>query len=315
MLFNYEVGPVVYVDIPAQHKYAVYNIIPSLGLPAVIGIDQPRPSLGSTKLMPRSSIHVHLDSTKITPMLMERMLQWLYHALTHFQAVVGHSGTMSSPTTMLLECASVEAGHIHGQLCWSILVISTRLLIIETRTDATTWQKELTKAWYQDPGTAGLKLRYWPSLLLKRPFAQVEATTSQIAAAKARHGHAATTPTPRDPRTLQASISISLSTCGPLMEWLPQFMQTVRVATNLPLQVSTAESGLDIHKWKPIMDFEGGWTGRILVQLATEQEVQQLHGLVHGKGLQVQRHMGDIEVESLHLDLDDRRYQAAQPTA
>ena len=92
-------------------------------------------------------------------------------------------------------------------------------------------------------------------------------------------------------------------------------MQTVRVATNLPLQVSTAESGLDIHKWKPIMDFEGGWTGRILVQLATEQEVQQLYGLVHGKGLQVQRHMGCIEVESLYLDLDDRRYQAAQPTA
>ena len=44
-------------------------------------------------------------------------------------------------------------------------------------------------------------------------------------------------------------------------------MQRVAAVNNLPLQMSTSESGLDIHKWKAVMAYDNTWTGKIIVQL------------------------------------------------
>ena len=113
----------------------------------------------------------------------------------------------------------------------------------------------------------GDKVRYRPSLQIKSPFAHVEATTSDIASVWARKGQTGHNPSLRDPPTLQATITTPLSTCGPLEQWLPAFMQKVATDNNLPLQSSTAESSLDTYKWRPIMAYDGGWTGKIVVQL------------------------------------------------
>ena len=189
-------------------------------------------------------------------------------------------------------------------------MISPRLMLIETRTDEETWNSSLTAAWQHNPTTAGIKVRYRPSLQMKTPFAQVAATASNIAAVRARKGHAPSSPTLRSPQTLQVTITMPLGTCGPLEQWLPAFMQKASSTNNLPLQKTTAESGLDVHKWKEILAYDGSWTGKVLVQLVTPEEVHKLHSSLHGQGIQIQHHLAGISVDSDHLDL---RSRAAPP--
>ena len=84
-------------------------------------------------------------------------------------------------------------------------------------------------------------------------------------------------------------------------------MQKVANINRLPLKKSSAETGLDIYHWKPMMSYDGGWTGQIVVQLTTPLEVQQLHSAIHGKGIEIQSHTAAIYVDSDYIDLDRRQ--------
>ena len=274
-----------------------------MGLPALQTIDHPRPSLGTTKEMPRSTIQLHMEHGKLLPIYLEALLTWLGNALKDFQAVIGVLTTMSSPTAMLVDVMSASAGFTHAELSWSTLVISPRLLLVETRTDSHAWSTNFTAAWQQDPITAGIKIRYRPSANQKMAFAQVEATSADIAAVRARKAHAPSRPTLQNPPTLQATISIPLHTCGLLDQWLPTFMQRVATTNNLPLEASTTNSGLDIYKWRAMMSYDGSWTGKVIVQLSNVHELRQLHKTLHGQGVDIQQHSAGIFVESDHVDL------------
>ena len=221
--FSFASGPIINVDTPTQFSRAVRGLITTMGLPALQTIDHPRPSLGTTKEMPRSTIHLHMEHGKLSPIHLEAMLTWLGNALKDFQAIIGVLTTMSSPTAMLVDVMSASAGFTHAELSWSTLIISPRLLLVETRSDSHAWSSNFTAAWQQDPITAGIKIRYRPSTNTKTAFAQVEATSADIAAVRARKAHAPSRPTLQNPPTLQATISIPVHTCGPPDQWLPTF--------------------------------------------------------------------------------------------
>ena len=301
--FSFATGPTIVIDTPAQFKHAVKAVVANLGLPALQAIDHPRASLGTTKDCPRTALQLHFEAAKITPMHMEALLKWLSNTLTDFQAIVGVQNTMTSPTAMLVDVLSPAAGYTHASLSWSTLVISPRLLLIETRSDAPTWNSNLTEAWYKNPITAGIKVRYRPSTNTKPIFAQVAATAADIAAVRARKGHAHSRPSLENPATLQATITMPLGTCGPSEQWLPIFMQKVATVTNIPLQESTTNSGLDTYKWKAVTSYEGAWTGKVIVQLTNERELHQMRQSLHGQGIEIQHHLAGISVDSVHVDL------------
>ena len=96
------------------------------------------------------------------------------------------------------------------------------------------------------------------------------------------------------------------ATCGPSEHWLPMFMQQDATTNQLPLQASTAEAGLDIHRWKAMSTYEGAWTGKVIVQLANVDELRQLHRSLHGQGIEIQHHVAGIYVDSDHIDLSSR---------
>ena len=239
-------------------------------------------------------------------MLIEGLLKWLSNTLVDYQAIVGTTSTMASPTAMLVDVMSPIAGHIHAALSWSTLVISPRLLLVETRSDASTWSTSLTTSWQQNPNTSGIKIRYRASSNTRTLFAQVQATAADIAAVKARKGHTHSKPSLDNPPTLQATISMPLGTCGPSEHWLPMFMQQVATTNQLPLQASTAEAGLDIHRWKAISTYDGAWTGKVIVQLSNVDELRRLHRSLHGQGIEIQHHVAGIFVDSDHIDLSSR---------
>ena len=300
--YSFASGPVVNIDVPCQCRYAVKGIISTMRLPAVNAIDHPRTSLGSTKEARRAVIQVHLHAGQISPLHMEALLKWLHSSLRNFQAIVGLLTTMASPTAMLLDCMATAAGHLHGELSWSSLVISPRLILVDTRTDAQTWNASLSSAWHANPSGAGIKVRYRPSSAIKKAFAHVDATAADIAAIRARQGRANNGPSPQDPPTLQATISMPLGTCGPLEQWLPAFMANVASTSGLPLERTRQEAGLDIHRWRAVMGYDGSWTGKVIVQLATLQEMQNVHSFLHGHGIEIQQHLSSISVDSLHYD-------------
>ena len=80
-------------------------------------------------------------------------------------------------------------------------------------------------------------------------------------------------------------------------------MQGVCQATGIQLSQATAADGLDMHKWRSVHAFDGSWSGRVVVQLASADEIRSLHKLLHGKGIKLQDHCGGITVDSLYLDL------------
>ena len=86
-------------------------------------------------------------------------------------------------------------------------------------------------------------------------------------------------------------------------------MDNVAATNSLPLQKSTTEIGLDVHRWRAIKAYDGSWTGKVVVQLANQQELRQLHASIHGKGIEVQQHVAGITVESLHIDLTSQATQ------
>ena len=308
--FSFATGPIIIIDTPEHGRHTVKAVIDSLGLPALQCIDSSRPSLGSTKDSPRVSLHLHFEAGKITTMHMEMLLQWLSTTLQDFQAIVGTQTSMASPTAMLVDVMSPAAGFTHAALSWSTLVISPRLLLVETRTDAPTWSSNLTAAWEHNPNTSGIKIRYRPSANAKPLFAQVQATAADIAAVRTRKSHAHSKPTLSNPPTLQATITMPLGTCGPSEQWLPMFMQQVATTNNIPLQASTSDAGLDIHRWKPVTSYDGTWTGKVLVQLANVDELHHLRRTLHGQGIEIQHHVAGIFVDSDHIDLSSRATRA-----
>ena len=184
--FSFATGPTITIDTPEHCRHSVRAVIDTLGLPALQSIDSFRPSLGSTRDMPRTALHLHFETGKITPMHMETLLKWLSNTLRDYQAIIGLQSTMASPTAMLVDVMSPAAGHTHAALSWSTLVISPRLLLVETRSDAPTWSANLTAAWQHNPNTSGIKIRYRPSTNTKPLYAQVQATAADIAAVRAR---------------------------------------------------------------------------------------------------------------------------------
>jgi len=314
-LFTARAGPMIWIDVPAQHKYAVQKVVPTLGLPGFLAADPPRPSLGNTKEHPRACVHLHLHPNSQTPLWLEMMLPWLQKALAPFQGVVGHIGSVSSPTALLMDCPSPQAAFTHGALCWSSLVMSPTLVLLETRTAATTWGDALTTAWRQDPNTAGERVRYRPSSQHPGVFAQVQATDAQLAAAKARKGHNAVAPSISRPLTLQATLTIPIQTTGHLTTWLPAFMSKAAETCAIPFQPAATDTGLDVHSWRAIFNWEGSWTGKVVIQLANAAELSRVHTRLQGMGVDVYHHIASISVESRFVDFDNsnlHRHRAAE---
>ena len=76
-------------------------------------------------------------------------------------------------------------------------------------------------------------------------------------------------------------------------------------ARGLPqLRRAAADTGLGIQEWRPVIDAEGRWMGKVVVQFSTEAEVRQLHSLLHGRSLNINGFEAELGVTSQHLDLE-----------
>ena len=83
----------------------------------------------------------------------------------------------------------------------------------------------------------GEKLKHELSSGRESTFAQVDATSVQIAAAEARKGNADTKPNSANPATLQATMVIPMSIEGNINQGLREAMATIGKASGIPLEM------------------------------------------------------------------------------
>ena len=247
-------------------------------------------------------IQVHFQTGVKDTLATETIIRWLCNVLDPFWVVVGQVGTMSSSTARLVETNSAHSGYRLRDLCTSARVISNKLLLVETHRTAEEWNARLTDEWRRDPATAAEKLMRRPSDRLPGTIAQVQATQNQIAVARNTALHAEG-PDAARPDCLRATLELPLGTSGPCNFWMPHFMKHVGDACQLELQQAPETDALDWHRWRPIMNFDGGWSGKIVVQLRNRQELTTMHATIQGRGARILDHVAAINLSSDHIGL------------
>ena len=301
-IFKYDVGPVIIVDVPETHAHEVREHLATASVPGVLRIDAPRPSASSMSAKRRSVVHIHVERTVATPLFLEMVMPWLRKGLRDYEALVGCTTTVSNTSTLLMDVSSPSASLTHSEGWWSAIAVSPRLVLIETRCDAAWWQEELTTKWRADPARAAEKIRFRPSSQLAQKtttFAKISATPDQIAAARVRAQHDTPGLT-----TWRVTLRIELGTTGQSDIWLPDCLEDIARRSGLTLRQALHDRATDIHEWRPILNYEGAWTGGVTIQLASEGEVRTLHHAAHGQGIQVQQCSAIVEITSTYVVLD-----------
>ena len=185
------------------------------------------------------------------------------------------------------------------------IIISPRLAIVVTSTAPTTWAQHMTQDWQQDPNKCALSLRLRDSDPTRdKKIAEVAATREQISAAKARKGHQEVSPTIDKPLTLRATIDLPMKVDAGSHSWLPLMMAHIGQVTGITLQQHKGDTGLDLGTWKAIHNFEGTWTGRVLVQCNTAKELLTIYSTIQNKGLDIQGHTTAVNMHSDYIDLE-----------
>ena len=70
------------------------------------------------------------------------------------------------------------------------------------------------------------------------------------------------------------------------------------------MQQHLPENGMELGTWKPLLNFEQNWTGKILLQCRTAEELLLIYKTVQNKGVNIQGHMTSIQMHSDYVDLE-----------
>ncbi len=295
---------VIWIDCPHEYRWQIYHLIPTFELPGCYHTDRPRPSRSSTSNTPWANIKIHFNEGVGSTLMQDTITHWLKKTLSQYRAVVGLQTAITSPTSKILEITSPLATYHLGHLSHSCILLSNRMAVVDTLTSKEVWAERLTKLWEADPTVAAIRLRLRESDPSRsKKFAEVQATPEQISAARARKGHAQVEPDNSKPVTLRATLHIPLSIEGHVDTWAPQLMRNLSQLSGVQLKRHEGEQGLEWGTWNPILNFEGQWTGKILIQCQSKQDILQLHRQVCNKGVNIQGHCAAVEMSTEYFDL------------
>ena len=204
----------------------------------------------------------------------------------------------------MMDITSPMACHALGRLTKSCLVISPRLAVVDTSRGHTEWSEQMTEIWHADPTKSALTLQLRNSDPARsKKFAEVRATKEQISAARARKGHQEVNVDTSRPETLRVTLDLPVPVEAQLDTWLADFMRLVSTRSQVNLAHQTTQDGMELGTWQAIHNFEGGWTGKVLIQCTSKEELYRIHHAVHNRGVTIQGHATAVNVHSNYVDL------------
>ena len=113
------------------------------------------------------------------------------------------------------------------------------------------------------------------------------------------------------PETLRATLDMQVPVEAQLDRWLNDLMRQISQHSAVPLTRQATPEGMAFGTWQAINNFEGGWTGKVLIQCQSKLELLKIHGAVHQKGVHIQGHDTCINMYSNYVDLGD--YMGGDP--
>ena len=292
------------MDIPEAHRWKVHRLLGALKLPYLQVIDPPKPSLGASKNEAWSTINIHFSALLGCALEREMLVKWLKGQIREFQPLLGWIALIRDADALLLEATSISAAQALSDLCVSQLTVSPTLTIISTTAGPEIWSARLTKTWTEHPLNTGEKVRYRPSLGGDEKFATIAALPTQIAGAKARRGHGPADISQVNPKSLQATLSIPLGATHDIEDWSTKLFEKLAGSCLVVLSRAKDEKALGLREWRPILDYEGKWAGKLIVQCTDEAELRRLHTALHGKQVTVGEHSASVGVHSDFAKLD-----------
>jgi hypothetical protein len=294
----------IWIDCQETYKWQIYHIVDDLQLPGLASIDHPRPSRGTTTRAGFSNIKLHFNDAVGSQLQQQAISTFIQRQLSQFAPIIGTQSLLTDNNTKLLDIPTPTALEHVKHLTTGCVLVSPKLAVVQSDATCDAWATCLTNAWHNNPTTAPTKLRYRPSHPARnKTYAEIQATKEQIQATKARAGHDTITPTLDKPETLRATITTQVDVEGDLKTWLPTFMQCISSQSGVQLVQHEGEEGLPANHWKPIYSYEGGWTGKIVVQLAEHGQLTALHRATSDTALNIHGHYASLRCVSKFVDL------------
>ena len=164
----------------------------------------------------------------------------------------------------------------------------------------------MTHTWNSDPCCSALKLSLRDSNPARnKKLAGVHATQAQLDAAKCRKGHTPILPSTDRPETLRVTLNIPVAVESCITHWLSSLMAHVSQLSGVSLAAQDGEHGLDFGKWQPLCDFEGQWTGKVVIQCQDAQDIYKIRDVTQFQGIAIERHLSTLSLSSDFVSLND----------
>ena len=85
--------------------------------------------------------------------------------------------------------------------------------------------------------------------------------------------------------------------------WLPRLMEHIGQTGDVILTQQAAPNGMEMGTWRAMLNLEGGWTGKVLIQCRTKSDLYKLHRTVQNRGITIQGHSTSLNINSNYVDL------------
>ena len=216
---------------------------------------------------------------------------------------MGWLSCLTAPHTLALETRSMGQTAEYRGLCVDMVATKPGQVMVTTSHDAEKWNHLLTTAWNRAPGESAEKLRFKPSAGRGQVFAQVATTDERLAYARIHKGATAPDPTWAMPLGLRATLHIPMDTAGPIDTWFPLLAGKISGLGGPALSKATGQEEMQIHTWRALTNQAEEWTGMVVIQCGTADEIRVLHRLLQGKAIYVNGHSTTARVDAPAVDL------------
>ena len=296
------------VEVKEIYGWQVKLLLEEANVPRLIQVDAPRRSRASTNQKSTNtngklcSIWIHFQQQAFDDILQrEAISTWLRTQLAVFDALVAWENMIKDQEALVMEFSDIYAVQQQAEKIKDCLVLSSRKCLVTTYASADTWEEAITAQWRGDP------LRRIDRLLTRGPremqttFASIMALKQtiddSIQVARARRG----SKEQGDPTWEDVVRKATIHLDAGIMErpgWSKKAMEKLAETVGLQLTEISPEDDMQVYTWKPIVDLEGRWLGKICLFLGSAEEIDNLYKRVHGIAINGGRSLTLVRMET-----------------
>ncbi len=298
-LAQQQVGHVLVVDVPSCKVLEVQKTLGSLQTRQNMEWDRPTPSPANGPSASRLVIRGYIMSNTCTQMEATLCCLQISGAVGGIaDCTVGLQAGFKDKTFLLAEFTEPEALLSFSSLYAEVLFLSGRAALIRTEASAGRWEEAMTTRMRLAPSSCVTKVKWRPSHMGGRVWAQPSATSRQIQTVRAQAGARLRGHSPgSSARDLISEVSLQ-GCLGPEPAMLLRNLMH-NIATRAQLQLAEVDPDDDpsAGQWKMCIEASTGKPdGRILVGLQSSGRARELERSFHQAPVRVGDEMIQVHV-------------------